>query len=340
MKKSFIILAAAALVLTGCSNNDVKDNIETEVPMNFQPYSENITRSTTNGNLEAYHSKFGVWAYKTVSDTKKDVMIHYEVDKQGTETVTWKYDGVGTNQYLKYWDKAASKYNFYAYAPYTSTVQLTASNTIQIASGQYAANENIQSTWATTLNTAKFSGIGAGSTSASTDWMVATPYERTPVTTDIVSLEFKHILSKVVVRIKKKDQFTPKITVKTASLSGVYGTGSYNGTAWTASGEKVNINCLSNTELPATESTDTPEEYYTLESLVIPATTTPTFNIKYTIGNDPEEFIVTNAEIKTITDFASGYNYLITVTVGPDPIEFDATVTDWDDADNSEVTVE
>lgn len=344
MKKSYLILAAAALVFAACANNDVKQNIEETEALGFNTYADKVTRATSATNLEGFHQTFGVWADKNTTDPATVVMSHYKVVYDADYTTPspaaqWNYEDV-SGQYLKYWDKAATQYTFDAYAPYSSNASIS-NHVISIASGQYAANENIQASWSTTQNTAAFSGTGDTSTSESTDWMIATQATRNPNTsTAKVDLAFGHILSKVVVKIIKKSGFKPKITVKDVTLNNVYGTGSYNGTAWsTGTATTVDVDCLEGV-LPATNGTEAHKAYYALECLVIPATVTPTFSVTYTIGDDDEEFVVEDAEIATITSFAKNNNYVITVTIGPDPIQFDATVTPWTDADEADVTVD
>lgn len=341
--KKYIYLAIAAAFAACTSNDEIVRMEETQYPIDLKTFTNKITRATAADTLEGYHQSFGVWSYKTVGTTTTTVMDHYKAEYSETYTggtkAQWDYEDV-TGQYLKYWDKSASNYKFDAYAPYSSSADI-ANHTISIDFGQWAANQNIQDEWSTDLNTAAFDGTGATSTSASTDWMIADQVTRNnPISTATVDLTFKHILSKVVVKIIKKEGFEPQITVSDVSLNGVYGSGSYDGSAWsTGEATTVNIDCLEGT-LPETDEDEDPEAYYALECLVIPAATTPTFSLTYTIGDDPEEFVVEEAEIETITSFTKGYNYVITVTVGPDPIHFDADVEDWDGPEEATVTVD
>ena len=346
MKKSYILIAAAAMVMAACSNENTYEVADQEIGIDFNTFANKITRSTTGTNLESFHQSFGVWADKTIgSADAKSVMDNYEADYDDdylnpspAKAAQWNYEDVA-GQYLKYWDMTAT-YKFDAYAPYSSNASIS-NHVISIANGQYAANENIQDSWSTTLNTNAFTGAGATATDASTDWMIAAQATRTPKTegTDAVNLEFKHILSKVIVKIKKRNGFEEKITVKNVQLNNVYGTGSYNGTTWASGDAAVNIACLGGT-LPKSTASGDPDPYYSLECLVIPATITPTFNVTYNIGDDTEDYIVENAEIETITEFVKGYNYTITVTVGPTPIQFDATVSAWTEASAAEVDVQ
>lgn len=346
MKKNIFLLAAVAVAFTACTeNNEVNPIEEVEVPVGFETFANKVTRATASTVLEGYHQSFGVWAYKTVTAGVTTVMDNYkaayDADYDDDPKEQWNYEDV-TGQYLKYWDKAASNYTFDAYAPYNDSNVSIANHVISIASGEYAANENIQADWSTDQNEGAFSGEGDDADDASTDWMLAAQVSRdNPISTDVVELAFTHILSKVVVKIVKADDFEPKITVSDVSLNNVYGTGSFNGTAWsTGTAAAVDVPCLEGV-LPETAADEDPEPYYALECLVIPATVTPTFSLTYTIGDDDQEdFVVEDAEIETITSFAMGYNYVITVTIGPAPIHFDAEVEAWENATEADVTVD
>ncbi|MBO4561590.1 MAG: fimbrillin family protein [Bacteroidaceae bacterium] len=352
MKKTTFIIVATALVIS-CANNDVKNDIVNEIPIGFETYSSLATKGTSALTLESYHTTFGVWGYKTVSGSESAVMAHYKViynDANGSNaTYKWNYDGTNapSGQYLKYWDKAASQYRFDAYAPHSSNASIT-DHVISIASGQYAANENIQATLNETLNTTKFSGTGSTAANASTDWMTATT-TRTAVSpatiaTDVVNLSFSHLLTKVIVAVKTKTDFPKDINITSISLNNVFGTASYNGSVWSTAGSTaVNVPGRTGTISDA-EKTDGANNhvYYSIECLVIPqASATPTFSVTYTIGNDPEVFTVTAAAITGISAFAAGTVYTITATIGPEPIHFDCALSsDWTPGSAGSVTVE
>ena len=355
MKKSYLILAAVAATFAACSQNEVITEItEQEVPIGFETFSDLATKASTSTNLEDYYTTFGVWGYKTYGGTESAVMAHYKViynDDNGSGSADWDYDGdhAPSGQYLKYWDKMASQYRFDAYAPYSANASI-ANHAISIASGQYAANQNLQTTLSETQNTSVFSGDGTTSTTASTDWMTAT-YTRTataPVTgsparmgTEVVPLAFSHILSKVVVVVKTKVNFPKTINITAISLNNVYGTGAYDGSAWTTSGTAVSVSgatgSISDSDLTDAVNNDL---YYAIECLVMPqGTAAPKFSVTYTIGSDPEVFDVSQVDITGISSFEAGTVYTITATIGPDPINFDCTVTNWTTGDAGSVTV-
>ena len=355
MKKSIFIIAATALVIS-CASNDVKNDIlQEEMSIGFDSFSSLATKSSSATTLESYHQSFGVWGYKTVNSSESAVMERivssvsksYKVkyNDNGNGSADWDYDGTegsSLGQFLKYWDKTASKYQFDAYAPYSDNASIS-NHVISIANGQYAANENLQTTLSETLNTEVFSGVGSTSTTASTDWMMpSASYVRNAsggtMASDIVNLDFKHLLSKVIVIVKTKDNFPFNITINSLSLDNVHGTGSYDGSAWTTSGA-VSVNGVVGTMTKST--TAAPHKYYSIECLVMPqATAAPKFSVNYKIGSDPETFDVNEQSISNITSFVAGTAYIITATIGPDPINFDCTVTDWTANETGSVTID
>lgn len=363
MKKSVIFLAAASLLLS-CSSDGYKNDISNEQPIGFDSYSSKATKAITSTNLEDYHNTFGVWGYKTVkrevnnalTDTEEEIMGRtvsnakrsYKVtfNDQGNGSAKWDYDGTaGTalGQFLKYWDKTASKYQFDAYAPYSDNVTIS-NHTITIASGQYAANQNLQTTFSETINTSKFTGTGASASDASTDWMMpSSSYIRNAsngvMSNAIVDLEFKHMLSKVILVVKTKDNFPYDITINSISLDNVHGTGSYTGSAWSISGSAVSVDGVHGTMTKST--TAEKHNYYSIECLVMPQTNAaPKLSVNYKIGSDPEIFDVKEVSIDHITSFAASTVYTITATIGPDPIHFDCTVEDWTSNTSGAATVD
>lgn len=329
MKKNYFMLALASMMMAACANNDLVDEgvLKEEVPqaIGFETFSNKISRQVADATkLDSYHDAFGVWAYKTV-DTEKTVMENYQVVKPD-----WTYAGVGT-QTLKYWDKQATSYDFYAYAPYAATGVSIDEGKISIENGEYAANENLQSNivdgeetgFTTTLNSKKFSGLGASSTTASTDWMIADDVlVETANFGDEVEEEFKHIMSKLIVILKSNDVKTgTDVEVTEVSINNVYGTGSYNGTSWTTTPS----NAKSIEGLKGVLSTT--DGYYSMEYLLIPSTAAPTFSITYTVNGDT--YTVNDATITGINKFEANTCYTLTATIGLEPIVFTASAADF-----------
>ena len=181
MKRNYVMMAMAAAMLASCAQTGLVEEIAEEPPkaIGFSTFADKTTRAISDTDLEKYHQTFGVWAYKTYNGTESTVMDHYQVTSQGTGSGTngWHYDGTdgqALGQSLRYWDTLAT-YAFYAYAPFNKDNVSINSTTkkISIKEGLYAANENLQIEWSTSLNGNDFTGIGTSVPDKSTDWMIA-----------------------------------------------------------------------------------------------------------------------------------------------------------------------
>ena len=326
-------MAAAATMFAACSQSDVLSEAQVQdeaQAIGFSTYSNKSTRAIADTDLEKYHETFGVWTFKTYGTTESVVMPNYQVNKP-TSGDTWVYAGVGAQE-LKYWDKRAS-YTFHAYAPYASGVAIDgATKDISIPSGQYAANENLQDSFSETLNTNDFSGVGGNVDNASTDWMVADVISRDVKENGLVVENFRHTMAKLIVCFKTEDTFAHTITLNSVSVNNVHGTGSYNSaTGWTATGTAKSIDGKVGDIVKE-------KTYYSMEYLLIPSNQAPTFSVNYTINGDTYD--VKSEAITGINRFDANTVYTLTVTISADPIEFDATVVNWQYNVSGSVTVE
>lgn len=137
--KKFYLLAAAATILTACTNNEkMTVDLDNDGPVliGFETYHEKSTKATATGaindgtDLIKDHGGFGVWGFKgasaTYSSTAKtleergfttvfdNVKVWYEGGNPLTPTQGYTY------AVPKYWDKGM-KYIFFAYAPFDGT---------------------------------------------------------------------------------------------------------------------------------------------------------------------------------------------------------------------------
>lgn len=146
--KKYFYLATALVALAACSNEEyVGDNSptlgENDGAIVFNSTTGNTTRATVGGILAAQklNNNFVVEGTKTVSASVSEVFDNYNVNftENSSETSTsntanWKYVGLtkhansaifGT-QTIKYWDFAASQYDFWAYSVGTGGATVTA----------------------------------------------------------------------------------------------------------------------------------------------------------------------------------------------------------------------
>jgi len=151
MKKSYLMLAAAAALFAACSNDDGVAEAQKaeqqvaagEVPVGFDVYvSRGTTRAGATGDLTTdgtgsttslQTTGFGVFAYHTNSDAydqtfTPNFMYNQQVTYNSTATAHWEYSPI------KYWPNefgatAASedvdKVSFFAYAPYVAVTATT-----------------------------------------------------------------------------------------------------------------------------------------------------------------------------------------------------------------------
>lgn len=162
--------------LTACSG-DEKIRQE-EIPINFTSETaetEVVTRANTN-----LGRGFVVYGYKTVNSATQQVFkgytVTYSASSAGTsESNTHNYEYVHGNQTIKYWDFGANEYNFWGYTGDKShftddgtTLTLTISDV-----EQSVKEPNV------------------------TERMFSALYHRSPVSTDVVRLQFKRPYTKV-----------------------------------------------------------------------------------------------------------------------------------------------
>ena len=135
--KKYLVFAASALALAGCSSDDfVGDNPGGQTKsdiINFSGDAGKITRAISGSTAAGKLGKnFVVYGYKTTGTTKSVVYDHYNVnyiENSAGETesnkVGWEYVGQtinslnstsGSNQTIKYWDYSADQYDFVAFS--------------------------------------------------------------------------------------------------------------------------------------------------------------------------------------------------------------------------------
>ena len=139
--KKYFIYAASALALASCSSDDfLGENPGNEQnassAINFGGETGKITRATSNTGTtqQMLDGQFKVYGVKKTSETQFIPVFHnysiwYEDNKTTSNTNKWEYVGAkntphGTanikfddDQFIKYWDYAASEYHFVAGSP-------------------------------------------------------------------------------------------------------------------------------------------------------------------------------------------------------------------------------
>ena len=301
MKRLFILSAAVA-ALASCSNSEVITEVnEPQVPdkaIAFETFSSNATRAENSQEgqeegLDQHHSNFSVWGYKDVAGSDVTVFNRQTVSYSSN---AWTYSPI------RFWDKGANSYKFYACAPAdagTSNVfelkkkDENTSNTSYAEPYYFVANSVtlVNETLETMATYSQKYKNSSSSTSSLTniDYMIASEWNQSDFSDAInngVTLNFNHILSRLNITVQKarkqdgdafKDAIVSltKLNVYNMKSTGSFdeskglGTGSFlaNGTTerWTTQDTKIDY--AANTLASVTEN-----QQYVLQSLVIPQT--------------------------------------------------------------------
>lgn len=294
MKKYLFVIASTALVLAGCSDNEtLKKDIQAGNgdAISFESFASKLTRATENSQANYswaffdHHTTFQVWGFKNTSADAVFDADEVTVSSDGAATPVYTYE----YSPIRYWDKAATSYQYYAAAP--SEAGWTLNGVTNVASqnaGYFTTSSTLKGTNiadGTTSYKNSFKGAkNADNSDGDIDKLIAAPkvvykaHFNQPV-----QLNFIHILSRLNVTIKKdeilKDQtvIVKKLEVHNLKESGAFDestTASQDGnnTRWTESGSAVTYAAPVNTEVTATitSNNQNPDPQYLIQSLVIP----------------------------------------------------------------------
>ena len=364
MKKSFLLLATAAL-FAACASDSVRKNIaDDQVEIGFSTYiqkpvaskADNSTAEEVN-SLSDYHTTFVVNGYKTVASSNEPVFNNQLVEYVSSG---WTYTP------KKIWDKSASGYSFFAAAPATGWTY---------ADGKYTyANFSLTGTSlapTTTLDPA------ANFTGKDTDLMIATDvtdyktYESTPV-----NFSFNHILSRLNIAVKCSGFGAGyNVLLKEVKVYNMTSNGSFNEAA------ELGTDVLVNGTIKRWTSATAPAKYiagvgytnaeglkidgtanYVYQALIIPqevayvadvdlagtglsAESAPYLNIKYTVnGEGFNSFFnladMFNADAATNVKFCEGWQNNLIINIGMEEINFTADVYEWVNKESGSFNVE
>lgn len=387
MKKSYLMIAVAALAMVSCAQDDqLKSNINEEKQLNainFASFAQKATRGTTKPDgttyvLEDYHQTMAVYGTKKdvneiVQTVFNKVVCTYagEDGEEASLTGEWSYSPA------RYWDKQSS-YNFAAFAPafanmdysFASGDEVTDAEGKFISTANYVVKgQNLMSdngvTFTTASGPAKEYNVGFNSASGDVDIMIADYVARTAGSISTVDLCFRHTLAKLIVAVKAGDPNPANasadgyiVKVMSVNANNYKKEGSYGQDEtkkWSvvnASGDlsyKYNASGDANsvkTNASADAIKLTEKSTYFIESLVMPQNIGEEQEIalEYEImtqgGNEAPYYETFKRTVKVSDIFshpASGdatrYNeetkYIITLTIDPQEIKFDAGVYDW-----------
>ena len=363
MKKSYILIAAATILVACTKNDKFTEDSEPQLIGFSKVYIEKGTKAFQTGaydmnNFETAGNTFGVFGYKDATSNNMKVFGERTGEEEGVK-VTFGTDW--TYSPLRYWDKAASAYHFYAYAPHSDNFEGTAS---------LASNSQ---------NAFSISGFKQATTqSAMIDLMTDLTSKATvnstttkPLGQNDVDFTFKHILSNINIRMAvgadlKADKANNPVTVTSVSVGAIKMDGSYaynEGYKWTLAATPTTqtfpateqstgivfaadeLKAIENTAANSLDASDVDTKATAVAGLTdllfVPQAVIDDYviNVTYKIQNEVfSKTIKLNAFLKTtdntsvLSTWEPGYKYTYILVIGPTPILFDvADITGWTD---------
>ena len=229
MKKSYLMIAAAAALFAACASNDTfKEFSNEDVLIGFETFHEKATRAAVSAgsDLTSANGGFGVFGYnhddsRAVSSGSIDMTITGTSNVFDNVKVWYVDENTLTKGFTydvpKYWNKN-KYYTFFAYAPWNASTV-----TLAPATGKFTRTDvqSLQSTNAATPTTVT---VGTNSRDKYTDavetsvtdylFAVCVPQQQYAATNQTtysgyqktVGFTFSHILSKLNVIVKAKNE--------------------------------------------------------------------------------------------------------------------------------------
>ena len=333
MKKSYLLMAAAATIFAACSETDFVNPVpETEQEIGFENHVGKTTRAEiTSEAALADEGGFVVWGWKTPTANKAWASatnifngVNVFTESANGDATVWTY----TNK--KYWDKT-STYNFYAVAPYNPTY-----GTYSISG---AADGLI------TITGAK-SALAKESDDFLIDRDGAKGIDGASVNTagkhNAVSFDFNHVMAKVTLKLVSGDiNEGDVITVTKLTMSGWnsndgkfeqksdYVASTTNNSEWTltaGTAGTVTFNKEGGYTLNETTAVAVEDSYIMVPQTIAASTLkfTVDFTITYKAGGT-ENFVGHEGTLATAQTWGTDTHTTYTIKVGPQPIEFDVT---------------
>ena len=370
MKKNYFMLAAATMMLAACAETELVNEVNTVAEpqaISFETFANKVTRAenSTQGNkwdLEKHQTEFNVWSAKQLGD---GTWVTVYADATPDERV-YLDGGAWKVTTTKYWDKAATRYRFYAAAPVADwgyDVNSTAadfSDDFLTLNGVVLNGTNLSVEKGSISYQDSWLNVGGDK-----DYLIATDkvVERsfyTGATVEKVNLEFNHILSRLNITVKKSEALNTAgaaVVVTGLNVYGLHNAGNFNegvdlGTDVLANGTiKRWTTTGTTTDITGHTYTMTNSPAYLVQSLVIPQEvgyepvdrdgttpeTMPYFVISYTIDGEPYTATYNLAHAfagEHDVKFCEGWQNTLNITINATSIEFDSEVFQWADVVN------
>lgn len=366
MRKSYLMMAAAATMLAACTQTDFVNEVPAEAPkaiafengfVNKATRSENSSSNYTLGFYN-HHQNFKVWGYKNVSTTPVfDGRVVNVTLGSESQSEIYRYEGE-----LAYWDESATSYQFYAAAPAGHDWDFNAPASIaEQDKGYFTTEVSLQD-----VNIHNDQGSHMTALGDAQDLLIAAPCQ--PTIGETVGLEFIHILSRLNIIVSKKSGMTEEVRSYEVSVKNIQKAGSFDEhlaaanpagsyARWTTEGNNGEYKATNNDGALVQEGV----ERHVIQTLVIPQAVTsenialngsdvttdsePYLYVKYGVANATDvngnatsfeifEKYYNLAQIFGVTTgstlpFNEGWENTLTLTIGPATIDFKASVATW-----------
>ena len=346
MKKSYLMMAAAATMLAACTQTDFVNEVPAEAPKAIEFEGGFVNKATRSENSNAnynetfsdHHSTFAVWAYKKATEESNRTVV-FENEVVTVENGNYTYTNTA------YWDKGAASYAFVAAAPATH-------NTWTLDVDNFKTSLNLSNVETHQTSATHLSVLTPEKSGVNQDLLISEDVIINPAThVGAVNLSFIHILSRLNIVLNNTNN---KFRIMSVTVKGLPSVGNFDEsklkgenlakgthTRWTL--DKTNP--ANSKDYNVTFNGDAQKKLgsnvYLMQTLVMPQEITDDTTIEvvygYDLGNgNVDVFTRTHklAEAFGITGgnklyFNEGWQNTLTLTVETTEITFSASVASW-----------
>lgn len=361
----FALASCLAFIFNSCNevipinHEDTNETVAPQTPdyvITFAISSGKATRASNIVSIDKYIGTFAVWATKIAnngtSNSPMEIFNGDDIDRIVTYDENKMQPNHWTYSQYRYWDKQAS-YAFAAVSPNANIIRYNKPENVADNSGKYVTTnasgytlvgQNLQSS-AIPAEDEIMLGF-KGSQGQDTDLMISDKVNINGAygAEGDVYLEFKHILSKLNIAIRKDPTFdNVKVLIKSVKITGLDDTGTYNmsssygASGWTSSSTNADYALLWKND-NGIELLSENRCLYFIESLVMPQSieeNAEKLTVDYAIvsGSYQEnyhyELNLNDGSYRVFDSFMDGNKYIIYLTIRPNVITFDAQTMDW-----------
>lgn len=325
--KYLLLIAFPAFLITSCSSDDEIVTERADKTIGFSTYIENNTRAVGKSTFED-GDVIGLYACRTTGDYANSYTNNFMSNVAVTKGESgWTYSPISA------WPTDENEHiSFVAFYPRNST---TSSPGLTYA---FTASTDLENQVDPLWCTVKDANINDRNGTAINGSEADAAFE---ATSGSVPLKFKHMLSKVRVKIKLNSDY-PGITTKLNSmtLAGISQSGTFTISSslsygsWSASSTKGNIALLQTSDEAKELSTD---ELLMGEILAIPQSLTGStnaylsINYTHTLAEGGEKTISKTIYLGDSWVYNKIYNYVVNVSLDVNNITLSTEIANWDD---------